>query len=211
MDCRKYRVLIEVHLESGLPKVPLLELEHHLNVCLCCRRYRDELSRLEEALQDCPQVRAPHGFTEALLKKLPKNYAKAMPRYSYLSPRIRVVGAVAALVLLLGSPLYILVESPRPIVESSDLNAQFTIIDSTIIVPEGAIISGDIRVYHGHLKILGTVDGNVHLVSSGYTLESSGTVAGSVDVVKSSWLERLKFGIDQIRQDAKSYVRGAWK
>ena len=210
MDCSKYRVLIEVQLESGLTEVQLLELERHLQLCLCCRQYSAELSRLEEVLKDCPQMKAPNGFTEALLKKLPKN-RKTIPYYSYLSPRIRAVGATAAVVLLLGSSLYVLLETPRPIVESSDLKAQFTIIDSMIVVPEGAVISGDIRVYHGHLKIAGTVDGSVHLVSSDYTLESSGTVVGSVDTINWSWLERLKFGLVQIRQDAKSYVRGAWK
>lgn len=210
MECSKYRMLIEAQLESGLAEIQLLELERHLHICLCCRQYRAELSSLEEALKDCPQLRTPHGFTEALMKKLPKT-KKAIPYYSYLSPRIRAFGATAAVVLLLGSPLYVLVESPRPIVESSDLKAQFTIIDSTIVVPEGAVISGDIRVYHGHLRVAGTVDGSVQLVSSHYTLESSGKVVGSVDIVNWSWLERLKFGLVQIRQDAKSYVRGAWK
>lgn len=211
MDCSKYRALIEVQLESGLPEVQSLELERHLHVCLCCRRYRADLLCLEEALKGCPQVVAPLGFTEAVLEKLPKNSKKAIPYYAYLSPRIRAVGATAALVLLLGSPLYVLVESQRPIVESSDLKAEFTIVGSTVIVPEGATISGDIRVYHGHLQIAGTVEGSVHLVSSGYTLQTSGKVEGSVDIVNWSWLERLKFGLIQIRQDAKSYVKGAWK
>lgn len=210
MDCHKYRALIELQLESCLSEVQLLELERHLNVCLCCRQYSAELSRLEKDLRDSPQMRAPHGFTEALLKRLPQSVKKPFI-YSYLNPRIRAVGAAAALVLLLGSPLYVLVESPRPIVESSDLSAQFTIVNSTIIVPEGAVISGDIRVYHANLIIRGTVSGSVHLVSSGYSLESSGSVRGSVDVVNLSWFERLKFGLVQIRQDAKSYVRGAWK
>lgn len=211
MDCRKYRLLIAVQLESGLPEVQLLELERHLQVCLGCRQYRVELASLEEVLKDCSEMKAPQGFTEALMERLPKNRKKAIPYYSYLSPRIRAIGATAALVLLLGSPLYVLVESPRPIVESSDLQAQFTINDSTIIVPEGDVISGDIRVYHGHLQISGTINGSVHLVSSRYTLESSGKVIGNIDIINWSWLERLKFGLVQIRQDAKSYVRGAWK
>jgi len=178
--------------------------------CASCAEYKQELECLQDALCCLSGIKAPPGFTEDLLAKLPKKATKTLPQ-QYLSPRIRFFGATAALMLLLGSPLYMLVEAPRPVVESTDNKAQFHIVDNTVIIPEGTVVSGDIRVFNGHLKIAGQVRGSVHLVSSGYSLEDGGAVAGRVEIATWSWLEKLRFGLDQIRHDVRSYVKGALK
>lgn len=199
-----------MQLEQPLTNVMCRSLQYHLEGCKDCRSYLNDSLQLEETLRNLPSLSAPENFTSDLLAKLPKQRRKTVPS-EYLSPRIRALGATAALAVLLGSPLYMLVESPRPTVKSTDLNAQFYIVENTVFLPEGAVVRGDITVYNAKLLLAGRVEGTILLMSSDLTTESTGCITGTVQSGTWSWFERLKFGLDQIRQDAKSYVKGALK
>lgn len=159
---------------------------------------------LEEGLTSLPDVPAPVGFTDALLARLPQH----SPRQS-LFERWRLFGAVAALLLLLGSPLYILTESGRPMVESTDPDAKFELKGSVVTVGTGEVLRGDLRVYNAELRVQGRIEGTVYLAASNLAITPPGEVAGEVRVLPHAWLTRLRFGLVQMGLEVRSYVRGA--
>jgi len=166
----------------------------------CSRKY--EL--LEEGLTSLPDIPAPAGFTAALLARLPRR----SPRQARFE-RWRTFGAVAALLLLLGSPLYILTESGRPMVESTDPDVNIELRGSVVTVGAGEVLQGDLRVYNAKLRVQGRIEGTVYLAASNLAIEPPGEVVGEVRVLPHAWLTRLRFGLVQMGLEVRSYVRGA--
>jgi len=167
-------------------------------------RCKVEIEQLEDGLSALPDVPAPAGFTAALLSRLPLPSRRQVRLYKW-----RTAGAIAAMLLLLGSPLYVLTESARPAIESTDPNAQIELKGSTVIVPAGEVVHGDLRVYNARLRVQGRIEGTVYLAASDLKIEPPGEVVGQVRVLPHSWLARLRFGLVQMGLEVRSYVRGA--
>lgn len=206
LDCKKYYEILVMQESKGISELRDKAFLEHAKSCPACASLGREFQQIDQGLRSLADVSAPIDFTEQLLKKLPKRKKPIL-----WLPRMRVVGATAALVLLLGSPLYLLTENPKPYVESSDARAQVQIVDATVHVPAGTVVRGDLRVYNAELRVAGRVEGTVYLVSSGLSVEQDGQVVGSVKMLPQSWMERLRFGILQVSQEVRSYVKGAWR
>lgn len=206
LDCKKHMELMQVQEEKRQPELLEMSSLEHARVCKECASLSLVMQQIEEGLRHLPQSRAPRDFTGQLLNRLPEQRKPA----KWL-PRVRVLGATAALVLLLGSPLYLLTENTRPYVESSDTRAQVQIAGTYVYVPAGTVVKGDLRVYNAELKVAGRVEGTVYLISSGLSVEPDGQVVGSVKMLPQSWMERLRFGLVQVSHEVRSYVKGAWR
>jgi len=159
---------------------------------------------LEEGLTSLPDMPAPVGFTAALLARLPRR-AQRQKRFE----RWRTFGAAVALLLLLGSPLYVLTESGRPMVESTDPDVSIELQGSIVTVRAGEVLRGDLRVYNAELRVQGRIEGTVYLAASNLAVEPPGEVVGEVRVLPHAWLTRLRFGLVQMGLEVRSYVRGA--
>lgn len=160
--------------------------------------------QLEEGLTSLPDIPAPIGFTAALLTRLPQAHKRQAP-----FQRWRTAGAVAALLLLLGSPLYVLTDGARPMVESTDPHAAIELQGNSVTVRVGEVLRGDLRVYNAELRVQGRIEGTVYLAASNLVIEPLGEVVGEVRVLPHSWLTRLRFGLVQMGLEVRSYVRGA--
>ncbi|MBT9176163.1 MAG: Anti-sigma-W factor RsiW [Firmicutes bacterium] len=123
--------------------------------------------QLEEGLGSLPDIPAPVGFTASLLARLPR-LSERKTRFH----RWRTALAVAALLLLLGSPLYGLTDSARPMVESTDLHAGIELVGNTVTVKAGEVLRGDLRVYNTELRVQGRIEGTVYLAASNLSIES---------------------------------------
>lgn len=159
---------------------------------------------LEEGLSSLPDVPAPAGFTAALLSRLPRGPAR-QTRFQ----RWRTFGATAALMLLLGSPLYILTAGARPMVESTDPQAGIELEGRTVTLRAGEVLRGDLRVYNAELRVQGRIEGAVYLAASTLSIDPPGEVVGEVRVLPQSWLMRLRFGLVEMGLEVRSFVRGA--
>jgi len=160
--------------------------------------------QLEEGLGSLPDIPAPEGFTAAILARLPR---EAERRASWR--KWRTAGAVAALMLLLGSPLYVLTDGARPMFESTDPHVSIQLRGGVVTLPAGEVLRGDLRVYNAELRVAGRIEGAVYLAASKLAIKPLGEVVGEVHVLPQSWLTRLRQGLVQMGMEVRSYVRGA--
>jgi len=206
MDCSKYRQLALEQDTTALPRGLVAAMNEHACSCAPCQGYVAQLREIEQGLKCITSVKAPADFTRSLIKCLPTT-----ERFSNSWLPWRAVGVAAIMLLFFGFPTYILVEHPQPFVESTDARAAVHIVGQSVIVPEDVVVSGDLRVYHASLRVLGRVDGNIYLISSEHTLGEQGRVQGQV--VRQTHLpwDKFVFGFRNISQELRSYLRGAWR
>jgi len=206
VDCSKYRQLALEQDTTPLPRAMSAAMNEHARLCMPCQGYTAQLRELEQGLKCLAMVKAPADFTRSIVKCLPSDEQDGKGWSLW-----RAVGVAAIILLFFGFPTYMLVERPQPFVESTDASAAVRIVGQTVIVPQDVVVSGDLRVYHASLRVLGRVEGNVYLVSSEYTVGEQGSVQGQV--VRKTHLpwDKFVFGFRNISQELRSYLRGAWR
>jgi len=97
-----------------------------------------------------------------------------------------------------------------PFVTCDDPLARIEISANQVVVPSDVTVLGNLKVVKGHLTVLGVVEGQVTLIQSHLSTGPEARV-GSVEMVGWSILERVSFSLTQMREDVRSFVRGAWR
>ncbi|MDP3058086.1 MAG: polymer-forming cytoskeletal protein, partial [bacterium] len=125
--------------------------------------------------------------------------------------RVRSLGLAAALIILIGGPMYVLIEHPKPYIECGSVSGNLIIDGREVSVPKGVVVHGDLRVYNVDLRVLGVVEGSIIMARSKVTIEPIAHIYGKIETVSWPWTERLKLSITQMQGDMRSLVREVWK
>lgn len=187
MDCKVATVKIHDYLDGDLPREEIVRLQHHLHTCDGCRR---RLQQLEEA--DAAAFRAMEAsaavahydaeasrqLKERILSQLPK--PKNRQRSGFIRYLYRYPGLTAAAIFLfvmLGSAFASWGQDSKLIVSGEDL--QHVVINgTTVVVPEGIEVAGNLTVENGTVEVLGAVKGDVTVIDGNMVLASTGYIAG---------------------------------
>ncbi len=103
--CDRYREDLSARLDHELTPAQEAELEAHLRECPQCRLWWEQMSRLEEALQDLEEEQAPEGFARRLMEHPAiAGHNRQNSRVPlYRRPLVRIVaGAAACLAICVG-------------------------------------------------------------------------------------------------------------
>jgi anti-sigma factor RsiW len=208
MTCQDFLQCMEDLLDSrNAPTLMRRDADEHLAKCSECRALYEQHLAVERQLRSLPKIPAPADLTGKVLRQVsvcvPIVIARPVAWW-------RMLGVAAALIILLGSPLYMLAQPSRPYVSCADPDARFEIVGNRVVVPLDVHIAGDLKVVNGHLTVLGTVEGQITLIRSALVAGPEASVRG-VETVNWSWYESLIFGLTQMREDVRSFVRGAWR
>lgn len=187
MNCNVAIVWMHDYLDGELPREDIVTLKSHLLSCPACRSRFEQLQKTDaaafqtlEAIKPAADYdrKASEQLTQRIMQQLPKKQNKQRNRAVRFIYRYPGVTAAAVFVLvMLGSFFTMWEEDTKLIVAGEDLQ-QVIIEGNTVIVPEGAHLTGNLTVENGVAEVKGEVDGNVTVIDGSLNLASTGHIAG---------------------------------
>lgn len=101
ISCERAWELLSRQLDEPLSPEEERELEEHLAACPSCRKDREELAQMKEALQNLEEVPAPADFTRRVMEQV-RAEAQEKPKVVPLRrrPQVRALAGLAACALL---------------------------------------------------------------------------------------------------------------
>ncbi|MDQ8734201.1 zf-HC2 domain-containing protein [Paenibacillus sp. LHD-38] len=187
MNCNVAIVWMHDYLDGELPREDIVTLKSHLLSCPACRSRFEQLQKTDaaafqtlEAIKPAADYdrKASEQLTQRIMQQLPKKQNKQRNRAVRFIYRYPGVTAAAVFVLvMLGSFFTMWEEDTKLIIAGEDLQ-QVIIEGNTVIVPEGAHLTGNLTVENGVAEVKGEVDGNVTVIDGSLNLASTGHIAG---------------------------------
>ncbi len=187
MNCNVAIVWMHDYLDGELPREDIAALKSHLASCPACRSRFELLQKTDAAaFQTLEAIKPAAGYdkkaseqlTQRIMQQLPKQQSKERNRFVRFIYRYPGVTAAAVFALvMLGSFFTMWEEDNKLIVAGEDLQ-QVVIEGNTVIVPEGAHLTGNLTVENGTADVQGKVDGNVTVIDGELNLASTGYIAG---------------------------------
>lgn len=151
-------------------------LRTHLQDCDDCKSYFHEMRRAIALVQSTSHIVAPADFTVKIMASLPKEKRKVgIQRWFKKHPFLT---AASLFTFLMGGALFSNWESDTQLSFSNQ--PQLQVEQDTVIVPEGVVVTGDIVVRNGNIKIEGEVDGNVTVINGKKFMAAAGNVTGDI-------------------------------
>lgn len=173
-------------------------LRGHLQECSDCKSYFHELKKAIALVQSTSHIVAPDDFTAKVMASLPKEKRKvSIQRWFKKHPFLT---AASLFTFLMGGALFSDWESDTQLSFSNQ--PQLQVEQDTVIVPEGTVITGDIVVRNGNIKIEGEVDGNVTVINGKKFMAAAGNVNGDIEEIDQIF-EWLWF---KMKETSKSFV-----
>lgn len=202
MNCKNAANWMHDYLDGDLDRDHTANLRDHLNTCQACSVRFDELSRTESLCRTYPAAQIPVGLDSRILGSLPKTRKQTIWT-GWVRRHPALSAAALFLVVMLSSFVAMWNQDQQLSVAGPDLD-QLVIEGSTVIVPEGTEVSGDLTITNGSAKVLGNVRGNLTVIDGSVTLASTAHIAGHVQEVDRaidwawyklrSWFGTLAYG-----------------
>lgn len=179
-------------------------LRHHLQDCEYCQVYFHELKKAILYVQGTSHIAAPADFTQKVMGSLPKEKRKVGFRRWFRNHPF--LTAASLFVLFMGGALFSNWQTDYQF--SFSKQPDLVVENDTVIVPEGKVISGDVTVRNGNIKIEGSVDGNVTIINGEKYLASAGQVSGDIEEVDELF-EWLWYEIKSTTKKMVQFVTGS--
>ncbi|MGM9929473.1 MAG: zf-HC2 domain-containing protein [Bacillus sp. (in: firmicutes)] len=178
-------------------------LRHHLQNCESCQVYFHELKKAILYVQGTPRIEAPSNFTQNVMANLPKEKKKvSLQRWFKNHPMIT---AASLFICLMGGAMFSSWEQDYEF--SFSKQPELVVDNDTVIVPEGKVVTGDVVVRNGNIKIEGSVDGNVTVINGEQYLASAGHVSGKIEEVDELF-EWLWYQMKSVTKQVSDFVSG---
>lgn len=168
MKCKQEATkLMHKYLDGELTKEEEGLLRSHLQSCEACQRHFHELKRTITLINSTEHISASQNFTKNVMRNLPKEKKRVGYRRWFKAHPIVTAAAIFFLFMFGGVFSAWNQEGQVTVSKQQGLIIQ----ESTVIVPEGVTVEGDLVVKNGDLEIKGTVDGDVVLINGKYLNE----------------------------------------
>ena len=175
-------------------------LRTHLQDCNDCKSYFHELKRAIALVQSTSHIVAPDDFTAKVMAGLPKEKRKVgIQRWLKKHPFLTAASLFA---FLMGGALFSNWESDTQLSFSNQ--PQLQVEQDTVIVPKGTVVTGDIVVRNGNIKIEGEVDGNVTVINGKNFMAAAGNVTGDIKEIDQIF-EWMWFKIKETSKNFSNY------
>ena len=173
-------------------------LKENLATCQDCQKLYHELTKTIAFVQSASHIEAPEGFVEATLSKLPKQKQRTgAKRWFRQHP---LMTAAAIFVVMMSAALFSDFNNDQQFSFTKQPNV--VVEGNTVIVPEGEVVTGDITVRNGDLRVDGELHGDVTVVNGQY-MASSGVITGEVEEIDQAF-DWLWYSIKDVFKDAAS-------
>jgi len=193
MNCAQASRLMHEYFDGDLAQADAVRLKAHLDGCPECRERFQGYERTEAFLHMA--LAAPVGrdapdralLAERILGSLPGRRRRAFTRWLRQYPGV-TVAAVLGFVLLAG--FIASWEQDRELVVRGSGLSQIVIEGNRVVVPEGALVNGDLVIENGEAVINGEIRGNLTVVDGTVNLASTAKVIGEAREINQAidWL-----------------------
>ncbi|MFC2947424.1 zf-HC2 domain-containing protein [Virgibacillus sediminis] len=197
--------LMHIYLDGDITKEEETALRSHLEECKACQEHFHELKRTVTLLSSTESIQVPEGFSRKVMDRLPEE--KRGVRYSRWFKGHPFVTAAAIFFLFMAASLFSSWNQDTELVVSKE--EDLAIQGSTVIVPEGVTVQGDLLVKNGNLIIEGTVDGDVTLINGkviNEPIEGEGLMASAGEV--NGELETIDQTFEWLWYRVKAFLAG---
>ena len=190
MNCKVAKQYIHLHLDGELTVFEYEALQEHIGQCEECKLQYDQLEKVDAMAHFSlhssyiRQERKPeevNQLTNKIMKNLPKR-AHTKTKKRFVAWIYRYPGLTAAalfIFVMVASVLASWDQDTRLVISASEHDLQYVQIQgNTIIVPEGAELTGDLVVENGIVEVKGAVGGDVTVIDGKMVLASTGHIAG---------------------------------
>jgi anti-sigma factor RsiW len=168
------------YLDGDLEKVQEQELKAHLQECQNCYQQFHELEKAMALVQSTSHIAAPNDFTQRVMNSLPKE-KKTIGMNRWMRSHPLFVAAAIFFILMTGSMFGNWQKDELSFTNQPNLVLE----DSTVVVPNGKVVEGDVVVKNGNIRVEGEVKGNVTVINGTVIngenyLASAGQVTGDI-------------------------------
>lgn len=187
MKCpTEYSELMHKHLDEDITPEEEISLRRHLKECESCHQHFIELEKAIALVKSTSHIQAPADFTLKVMQNLPKE-KQAIGISRWLKGHPFLAAAAVFILFMAGSIFSFWTEDQQ---FSVSKNPNLVVENSTVIVPEGKTVNGDVEVKNGSIRIEGTVEGDVTVINGEQYLASAGHVSGEIEEVNEvfEWL-----------------------
>lgn len=149
----------------------------HLEECESCKEeYELLLETLKELQLQNHNIKAPEGFTRAVMAKLPKE--KQQMKWKRWMQRHPALTAAAIFMFFMAASVFTSYNQQDLAVVKGEGNLQIKKAERVVVVPAGETIKGDLVVENADVRIEGRVEGDVTVIKGNQYLASAGEVTG---------------------------------
>lgn len=149
----------------------------HLEECESCKEeYEQLLETLKELQLQNHIIKAPEGFTQAVMAKLPKE--KQQMKWKRWMQRHPALTAAAIFMFFMAASVFTSYNQQDLAVVKGEGNLQIKKAERVVVVPAGETIKGDLVVKNADVRIEGRVEGDVTVIKGNQYLASAGEVTG---------------------------------
>lgn len=202
MDCKIAALWIHEYLDGDLPRDQAESLRNHFRNCPACRAHFDSLAQAEAFVRAVPAVCAPDGLGSKIMASLPKQRRPAAWA-GFVRRHPGLAAAALFVAIMLSSFVAMWNQDGQLTVSGPDLN-NVVVEGTTVVVPEGKVVSGDLTIANGSVQVLGEVRGNLTVIDGKVMLASTAHIAGQVEEIDRAidwawykvrtWLSTLAYG-----------------
>lgn len=173
-------------------------LKEHLESCIDCRKHYHELNKTIAFVQSASHIQAPADFVQKTMARLPKERQRGgVQRWLRHHP---LLTAAALFCLLMSAALFSNFSDDQQFAFTKQPN--LVVEGETVVVPAGEVVTGDITIRNGDLRVEGELNGNVTIVNGQY-MASSGVITGEIEEIDKAF-EWLWYTIKNGVRDAAS-------
>ena len=73
--CTEFEALLDLYIDGELSDGDMIRVQTHLDTCVACRAYVDDLLAVRAAFPDTEDTVVPEGFAESVMAQVRKNAA----------------------------------------------------------------------------------------------------------------------------------------
>ncbi len=152
------------------------QLREHIHTCQNCYDHFHQLRKTIALVQSTSHIDAPLGFTDKVLASLPKEKKKVSVQRWFMNHPL--LTAASLFIVLMAGSLATAWNADQQFSVSRQEN--LIVQNTTVIVPEGEVVKGDVIVQNGDLQIDGMVEGDVTVINGEPYMASAGKVTGDI-------------------------------
>ena len=189
MKCQEIYQYMQAYLDRELSAEDEKRLEVHLRLCPVCKKRLFSLQKTVTHVESIGEVVVSEDFMERLLERLPEDVVSAEEKEALLRERRAAQRTVVS-----------------PQVMTADPQAPIDVQGTTVRLPRGAVVNGDLTIIGGMFLLGGTVQGDLRLLRGELVRLPGGKVTGKVTQITSPvglWVERALGAVKSVWRQIK--------
>lgn len=188
MKCDKTIIaLMHKQLDEEITADEYQKLHKHVKECLDCKEHFYELIEIETLLKNTPKEMPSDDFVNQVMLQLPKEKRRMNIQRWFSSHPFLVACAIFFVFMFGGAYQAWTKESGEFQVSGAAVKEMDEVIvnheKQEVVIVEGAVVTKDLVVQNGNLRVEGELKGNAVIINGNQQLASAGEITGEIEEI----------------------------